>query len=217
MDWLLGYSTLGEKVLVAVNSRASVGLVSIVQMCLTSKGFSIKTFPMEAPYLAAFTLIENSFYYLVGSRDSGVLKVYRRTGSQVEFEDLTENLTPQSFSNYVTNNTDICPIEVSFFFDYEIQLMDAASFERSQQGAASHEAYKRRQMETASVQLSGQAGSMRAGDHQFQQALAVGVMDRKGAPGVKFDVEGSGYGFRVVRQIPAAKAQQPHSCNMQRP
>ncbi len=74
-----------------------------------------------------------------------------------------------------------------------------------------------RQMETASVQLSGQAGSMRAGDHQFQQALAVGVMDRKGAPGVKFDVEGSGYGFRVVRQIPAAKAQQPHSCNMQRP
>jgi branched-chain amino acid transport system substrate-binding protein len=33
---------------------------------------------------------------------------------------------------------------------------------------------------------------------------------------VKFDVEGSGYGFRVVRQIPPAKAQQPHSCNMQR-
>ena len=58
---------------------------------------------------------------------------------------------------------------------------------------------------------------MRAADHQFQQALAVGVMDKKGAPGVKFDVEGSGYGFRVVRQIPAAKAQQPHSCNMQRP
>ena len=127
VDWLLGYSTLGEKVLVAVNSRASVGLVSIVQMCLTSKGFSIKTFPMEAPYLAAFTLIENSFYYLVGSRDSGVLKVYRRTGSQVEFEDLTENLTPQSFSNYVTNNTDICPIEVSFFFEKGIVGVDVVS------------------------------------------------------------------------------------------
>jgi len=42
------------------------------------------------------------------------------------------------------------------------------------------------------------------------------VMDKKGAPGVKFDVEGSGYGFRVVRQIAAAKAQQPHSCQMQR-
>ena len=73
-----------------------------------------------------------------------------------------------------------------------------------------------RQMETAKVQLSGQGGAMRAGDHQFQQALAVGVMDRQGTPGVKFDVEGSGYGFRVVRQIAAAKAQQPHSCQMQR-
>lgn len=74
-----------------------------------------------------------------------------------------------------------------------------------------------RQMENANVQLSGQGGNMRAADHQFQQALVVGVMDKKGAPGVKFDVEGSGYGFRVVRQIPAAKAQQPHSCQMQRP
>lgn len=45
--------------------------------------------------------------------------------------------------------------EVSFFFDYEIQLMDAASFERSQQGAASHEAYKRRQMETARRRVFG--------------------------------------------------------------
>lgn len=73
-----------------------------------------------------------------------------------------------------------------------------------------------RQMESANVQLAGQGGTMRAADHQFQQALAVGVMDKKGAPGVKFDVEGSGYGFRVVRQIAAAKAQQPHSCQMQR-
>ena len=74
-----------------------------------------------------------------------------------------------------------------------------------------------RQMESANVQLSGQSGAMRGADHQFQQTLVVGVMDKQGAPGVKFDVEGSGYGFRVVRQIPAARAQQPHSCQMQRP
>ena len=73
-----------------------------------------------------------------------------------------------------------------------------------------------RQMETANVQMAGQGGHMRGADHQFQQALAVGVMEKKGAPGVKFDVEGSGYGFRVVRQIAADKAQQPHSCQMQR-
>ena len=73
-----------------------------------------------------------------------------------------------------------------------------------------------RALEHASVTLYGQAGSMRAQDHQFQQPLVVGVMDRLGAPGVKFDVEGSGYGFRVVRQIPADKAAQPTSCRMQR-
>jgi branched-chain amino acid transport system substrate-binding protein len=73
-----------------------------------------------------------------------------------------------------------------------------------------------RQMEKARVQLAGRNGSMRAADHQFQQPLVVGVMDKQGAAGVRFDVEGSGYGFRVVRDLPADKAQQPHSCQMQR-
>ncbi|MBU3998906.1 MAG: branched-chain amino acid ABC transporter substrate-binding protein, partial [Gammaproteobacteria bacterium] len=47
------------------------------------------------------------------------------------------------------------------------------------------------QLERASVTFGGQTGMMRALDHQFQQPLVVGVMDRQGAPGVKFDVEGS--------------------------
>jgi branched-chain amino acid transport system substrate-binding protein len=73
------------------------------------------------------------------------------------------------------------------------------------------------ELEKADIALAGQAGSMRAADHQFQQPLAVAVMDRQGAPGVKFDVEGSGYGFRVVRQVTAQQAELPHSCNLQRP
>ncbi|GAB2544019.1 branched-chain amino acid ABC transporter substrate-binding protein [Simplicispira piscis] len=73
-----------------------------------------------------------------------------------------------------------------------------------------------RQMEKAHVQLAGRSGRMRAADHQFQQPLVVGLMEKQGAPGVKFDVEGSGYGFRVVRDIPAAQTQQPHNCQMQR-
>jgi branched-chain amino acid transport system substrate-binding protein len=72
-------------------------------------------------------------------------------------------------------------------------------------------------LETASVSLSGQAGSMRAADHQFQQPLVVGVMDRQGTPGVKFDVEGSGYGFRVIKQLTPAQAEMPSSCRMVRP
>lgn len=74
-----------------------------------------------------------------------------------------------------------------------------------------------RALEQADVSLAGQRGRMRAADHQFQQALAVGMMDRQGAPGVAFDVEGSGYGFRVVRTISADDAAMPHACQMQRP
>jgi branched-chain amino acid transport system substrate-binding protein len=73
------------------------------------------------------------------------------------------------------------------------------------------------QLERARVTLGSQSGAMRAADHQFQQPLVVGVMDRQGAPGVKFDVEGSGYGFRVIKTIAAKRAELPTSCKMQRP
>ncbi|MDP3812923.1 MAG: branched-chain amino acid ABC transporter substrate-binding protein [Hydrogenophaga sp.] len=73
------------------------------------------------------------------------------------------------------------------------------------------------QLEKAEVTLAGQTARMRAADHQFQQPLAVAVMDRQGAPGAKFDVEGSGYGFRVIRNLTPQQAEQPHRCNMIRP
>ncbi|MDB5932637.1 MAG: amino acid/amide transporter substrate-binding protein family [Polaromonas sp.] len=73
------------------------------------------------------------------------------------------------------------------------------------------------QMEKAAVNFSGFKGSMRAADHQFQQPLAVAMMGRQGAPGVKFDVEGSGYGFNVIKTISAQRAEQPTSCQMARP
>jgi branched-chain amino acid transport system substrate-binding protein len=73
------------------------------------------------------------------------------------------------------------------------------------------------QLERAKVSLHGMGGSMRAADHQFQQGLAVGVMERAGSAGVKFDVEGSGYGFRVVKSISAAAAELPTTCKMVRP
>ena len=73
------------------------------------------------------------------------------------------------------------------------------------------------QLEKARVGIAGQSGSMRAQDHQFQQPLVVGVMARQGTPGVPFDVEGSGYGFKVVRQIKAEQARLPSTCQMVRP
>jgi branched-chain amino acid transport system substrate-binding protein len=72
-------------------------------------------------------------------------------------------------------------------------------------------------LEQVQLTFAGQTGRMRAADHQFQQPLVVGMMDRLGAPGVRFDVEGSGYGFRTVRVIPPAQAELPHACKMARP
>jgi branched-chain amino acid transport system substrate-binding protein len=61
------------------------------------------------------------------------------------------------------------------------------------------------------------AGTMRAADHQFQQPLVVSMMERAGGDGVRYDVEGSGYGFRTVRRLRAEQAEMPHQCRMVRP
>jgi branched-chain amino acid transport system substrate-binding protein len=66
----------------------------------------------------------------------------------------------------------------------------------------------------ASVSFYGQTGSMRATDHQFQQSLVVGQMQRAGTPGVKFDVEGSGFGFKVIKTLTAQQAAMPTTCKM---
>ena len=73
------------------------------------------------------------------------------------------------------------------------------------------------QLERASVMLAGHQGTMRATDHQFQQPLQVALMGKMGGAGVRFDVEGSGYGFRVIKTLTAERAALPTSCNMQRP
>ena len=60
------------------------------------------------------------------------------------------------------------------------------------------------------------SATMRAADHQLQQPLFVSVMDRAGAPGVKHDVEGSGFGFRSVRRFEAHELEMPTTCKMPR-
>jgi branched-chain amino acid transport system substrate-binding protein len=59
--------------------------------------------------------------------------------------------------------------------------------------------------------------TMRAADHQLLQPLVVSVMDRAGRPGVRHDVEGSGFGFRTLRRVDATQVEQPHVCKMVRP
>ncbi len=95
-------------------------------------------------------------------------------------------------------------------------MMEALAQSIEKAGSLQAEALAQ-QLERAQVGLAGHTGSMRAADHQFQQPLRVVLMDRQGTPGVAFDSEGSGYGFRVIKTLPAEQAEQPHSCKMQRP
>lgn len=98
-----------------------------------------------------------------------------------------------------------------------MQLMVEALVQAVEQAGSLQPVAVARQLARARVTLAGQSGAMRAADHQFQQPLVVGVMERQGAAGVKFDVEGSGFGFRVVKTLSAAQAEQPSRCVMQRP
>ena len=59
--------------------------------------------------------------------------------------------------------------------------------------------------------------TMRGDDHQLIQPLYVMEMDKAGTPGVRFDNEGSGYGFRTVLALPRAQTVPPVMCRMKRP
>jgi branched-chain amino acid transport system substrate-binding protein len=83
---------------------------------------------------------------------------------------------------------------------------DAAAVAKALSGAA---------LDARALGLHG--GVMRAGDHQLQQPVVVSMMDRVGAPGVKHDVEGSGFGFRTVRRFEAAAIEMSHTCKMATP
>jgi branched-chain amino acid transport system substrate-binding protein len=98
-----------------------------------------------------------------------------------------------------------------------MQLMVEALAQAIEKAGTTQPVAVARALAIAHVSIAGQTGFMRAEDHQFQQPLVVGVMARQGEPGVPFDVEGSGYGFKVVRQLKAEQASLPSSCKMVRP
>lgn len=58
---------------------------------------------------------------------------------------------------------------------------------------------------------------LRADDHQLIQPLYVIEMDKAGTPGVRFDNEGSGYGFRTVLALPPERTEMASECKMKRP
>ena len=138
-------------------------------------------------------------------------------GKVVAVADWLPNVpTPESAAFY-RSFRERFPRPQEDYVHMRMQLLIEALAQAIERAGGSDPLQVARQLERADVTLAGQRGRMRAADHQFQQQLAVGVMERQGTPGVPHDVEGSGYGFRVVREISAAQAELPFQCQMVRP
>jgi len=92
--------------------------------------------------------------------------------------------------------------------------MLAAAIERagSTEPAAVAKALEGAQFKNAFYQAS-----MRATDHQLIQPLYVSVMQKRSDGAVRFDNEGSGYGFKTERYFEPGLTALPGSCKMQKP
>jgi branched-chain amino acid transport system substrate-binding protein len=137
-------------------------------------------------------------------------------GKVIAVADWLPNLPTRESEAFYQSFRQRFPKPADDYVHMRMQLMIEALAQAIERAGTADAAPLARALEQASVTFAGQTGTMRAADHQFQQPLVVGVMDKVGAPGVKFDVEGSGYGFRVVKQVSAKDAELPHMCKMVR-
>ena len=194
---------------------ASKILASGAQAVITGNWGNDLTLLVKATREAGFN---GSFYTFYGNAlgapaaigDAGI-------GRVVAVADWLPNVpTPESEAFY-RSFRERFPKAADDYVHMRMQLMIEALAQAIERAGSVDTVAVARALEKADVTLAGQSGHMRAADHQFQQNLVVGVMDRQGTPGVKFDVEGSGYGFRVVKTIPASRAEMPTSCGMRRP
>lgn len=138
-------------------------------------------------------------------------------GKVIAVADWLPNVPTAASETFYQSFRQRFPRPADDYVHLRMQLMVEALAQAIEKAGSSEPLAVAHALETVRVSLAGQAGTMRAADHQFQQPLVVGMMDRVGAPGVTFDVEGSGYGFRVVKTLAPAQAEMPHACRMVRP
>jgi branched-chain amino acid transport system substrate-binding protein len=58
---------------------------------------------------------------------------------------------------------------------------------------------------------------MRPDDHQLMVPLYMAEFAKAGTPGVKYDSEGTGYGWKTEASIDAKSTILPNTCKMERP
>ncbi|MFM8623105.1 MAG: branched-chain amino acid ABC transporter substrate-binding protein [Betaproteobacteria bacterium] len=161
---------------------------------------------------------EGKFYTFYGNA-LGVPGVLAEAGvgKVVAVAEWFANVPGEAAQNFYQSFRQRFPRPQDDYIHMRMQLMMEA-LAQSIEKAQSLEAFAvAQELGRAEVALAGHTGRMRSADHQFQQALRVVLMDKQGSAGVRFDAEGSGYGFRVIRSLSADQAEQAHSCKMDRP
>lgn len=161
---------------------------------------------------------EGKFYTFYGNAlgvpaaigDAGVGKV-------IAVADWFPNEPGSQSENFYQSFRQRFPKPQDDYVHMRMQLMMEALAQAMERAGSPDAAATAAQLERAKVSFAGHQGHMRAADHQFQQPLLVALMGKQGAPGIKFDVEGSGYGFQVIKTITAERAEQPTTCKMVRP
>ena len=157
-----------------------------------------------------YTFYGNALGVPAALGDAGVGKV-------VAVADWFPNEAGAASENFYKSFRQRFPKPQDDYVHMRMQLMIEALAQSIEKAGATNSAAIAAQLENATVNFAGHQGAMRAADHQFQQPLLVALMGKQGSPGVRFDVEGSGYGFRVIKTIAPARAEQPTSCKMVRP
>lgn len=157
-----------------------------------------------------YTFYGNALGAPAAIRDAGI-------GQVVAVAEWLPNVPTSESAAFYRAFRERFPKPADDYLHLRMQMMVEALAQALERAGTADAAPLARALESADVTLAGRSGRMRAIDHQFQQPLVVGVMDRQGTPGVPFDVEGSGYGFRVIRAIAADAVERPTTCRMQRP
>ncbi len=113
-------------------------------------------------------------------------------------------------ARYPKPEEDYLHLRMQMMVDAWVQAMERAG---SADAVATAQA-----LEGLQLNRFGFSATMRKEDHQWQQPLMVGQLERAGkGQALPFDVEGSGLGFRIIHEVSALTAAQPWSCKMQRP
>ncbi len=137
-------------------------------------------------------------------------------GRVVAVADWLPNVPSKASADFYKAFRQRFPQSADDYVHMRMQLMVEALVQAIEKAGTVDAAPVARALEHVTLSKFGQKGFMRAADHQFQQALVVGQMDHHGEPGVAFDVEGSSYGFRVIKSLTPEAAQMNSSCQMQR-